>query len=79
MRTIVIAAALALALGACAKKEKGWVKEGADANAVRSAIYWCSRVRTEKYQETNSRNIGVRRSETVVDEECMKKRGFRYE
>lgn len=79
MRCIIAVVALALTLPACAPKEKRWVKDGAGPNAVRSAIYWCSRVKTENYEETNSRNAGVRRTERVVDEECMKKRGFRYE
>ena len=79
MRVIIAAAALAIALGACAAKEKQWVKDGAGPNTIRSDKYWCARYDVEKYEEANSRNAGVRKSRQVVSAECMRKRGYRYE
>lgn len=77
MRAIIAAAAIALALGACAKDKK-WVKEGASPNTLRSDLYWCSRVKVEKFKEFNPKTPD-RRTERHVDAECMRKRGYRYE
>lgn len=65
-------------LGACAPKEKRWVKDGATPNQVKSALYWCQKVRREKFENFNARTPG-RKSERIIDAECMRKRGFRYE
>lgn len=79
MRVTFAIAAIALALGACAAKEKQWVKEGASPNTLRSDLYWCTRYHRQKYDETNARILGQRPVEKRVNADCMRKKGYRYE
>lgn len=70
-------AALGAALvAACqaAAPETQWSKSGATPEDVKRDLYWCSR--QVEQRRVNQTPADPRRVSTVVDEECMEKRGY---
>jgi hypothetical protein len=73
-------AAIVVALAAgCASDvppEKQWTRRDATPEDIRSALFWCSHTERDRPRALGTPADSVRRSQTVVDEDCMRKRGF---
>ncbi len=78
-----LAAAMALAaLAGCAQPkpvEEQWTRAGATPEDVKRDLYWCSTTRyiREDQRIDPTRRYPNIREVTVIDDECMIKRGYR--
>lgn len=76
---IPLAAAVALTLAACGNANERWEKADSDDQQLRSALYWCATQENRepfiKYGTSEQRERGSN-TKTVVDEECMRKKGW---
>jgi hypothetical protein len=76
MRAGSAAIVIVLVLSGCAAKEAKWVRARDDAQPLKSATYWCTVQRREKFHKMHPDTTG-RAKKVVLDEKCMKQRGWR--
>ena len=76
MRAGLAALVITLSLAGCAAKEEKWVSTRDSAQQLKSALYWCTLQRREKFHKMHPGTTG-RATKVVVDETCMKQRGWR--
>jgi hypothetical protein len=78
MRTAVAALVILLGLSACFQQPDEWVQARDDAINLKSAIFWCKKVKRQKYSENRYGDAGNKRKKTVtLNEKCMNERGWR--
>ena len=61
----------------CATQQATWTRPGATERDVRSAIYWCTTVKVDRMQKFNPSGSDRPRRVSKLDEDCMRKRGFK--
>ncbi len=76
MRAGLAALVIALILAGCAAKDEKWVSTRDSAQQLKSALYWCTQQRREKFHKMHPGTAG-REKKVVVGEACMKERGWR--
>lgn len=76
MRVASAAILATLVIAGCAAKEPAWVRTRDDAQSLKSATYWCTKQRLEKYHKQHP-DTTRRAKRLVVDEKCMNRRGWR--
>jgi hypothetical protein len=70
-----LAAALVMGCQAATPAHQQWTKQDATPEDIKRDLYWCtSQVEQRRVQQTPA---DERRVHSVVDEECMEKRGYR--
>ncbi len=76
MRVVLVVLVTAITLGGCAAKEAPWVRMRDDAQSLKSARYWCTTQRREKFHRMHPDTTGRKKS-IVVSDKCMNSRGWR--
>ena len=70
---LVLVAAVA---SGCASTKPEWVRARDDAENLRSAKYWCSKVTRDKFEKLHPDTTG-RKKRVDLSEKCMNERGWR--
>lgn len=80
MRFAALPALFALAIAAgcttTSQNKAEWVRDRDDAISLKSALYWCTKVKVEKFHKQSEATL-ERKRERVLDEKCMNSRGWK--